>query len=52
MNLRFWKKEDTNEKRETILKVSSGTSAIHSEFYVCAQSPEEAKQLMKELQEG
>jgi len=50
MNWKFWKENQTNEKRETTLKITKGIPSMHIEYYVCAQSPKEAKNLLKELQ--
>jgi len=50
MKLKFWKKSEDTTKRETILKVIKSNSSNYIEHYVCAQSPEEAKQLLKDIQ--
>lgn len=49
MNWKFWKKT-TTDNRETILKVINSSATNYTEYYVCAQSPEEAKQLLKDIQ--
>ena len=50
MKLKFWKKEKSHDKRESILKIVHSTGSLYVEHYVCAQSPEEAKELLKDIQ--
>jgi len=52
MRWKFWNKDSSsNDKRETVLKTTQVCRDLHSEYYVQAQSPKEALDLMKKLRE-
>ena len=50
MKLKFWDKA-SKKSQETTLKVSIGVSGS-KEYYVCAQTPDKAEELMKKLRDN